>query len=96
MRLISYLLLAVIVILGITFAGLNAEQVTINYYIGKHDLPLSLLLVFTFVIGCLIGLIGGIMLYLKQKAKNYKLRHHIRVVEKELSNLRTIPVKDNP
>ncbi len=96
MRIITYILLFLILILGITFACLNAEPVTINYYIGKHSLALSLLLVLVFAIGGILGLIIGSIMLLKQKTKNIHLQNRLKLAEKELANLRTIPLKDNP
>ena len=71
MRIFSYILILVILIIGITFAILNHAPVTINYYVGQRTLPLSLLLTFSFVIGCLLGLLVGFWILLKTKIKNY-------------------------
>lgn len=95
MKIITYIILIILLILGVTFAGLNAEPVLINFYIGKHMVPLSLLLVLTFAIGCVLGLIVGLFMYLKQRTKNYRLKSRVKLAEKELANLRTIPLKDN-
>ena len=81
-------------ILGITFAGLNAETVAVNYYFGTNELPLSLLLVLVLAFGSLLGVLAGFTLYLRAKKENFKLRGRIKVVEKEVSNLRSIPLKD--
>ena len=74
---------------------LNAETVTINYYVGRAHLPLSLTLVLAFSIGCLLGILVGIGMYLRIKSQNYKLKHRIKIVEKEIENLRTMPLHDN-
>lgn len=80
--------------LGITFAALNHDAVTINYYVGQHALPLSFLLVISFVAGCLLGLIVGFWILFKLKLKNYRLQQQLRVTEKEVENLRAIPLQD--
>jgi len=56
MRLIRFLILGLVALLGFSFALLNAQQVHIDYYVGTRDLPLSLLLVVAFVAGILLGL----------------------------------------
>ncbi len=94
MRIVTYVLALIIVLLGITFAGLNAEPVTLNYYIGNVKLPLSLLLVLTLIIGCVLSLIISLIFYIKLKNDNRRLRQRLKVVEAELANLRTIPLKD--
>jgi lipopolysaccharide assembly protein A len=95
MRMINFIILVVAILLGVTFACLNAQQVSIYYYMGKTDLPLSLLLVLTFVIGAFIGLSVGLMMFLRQKGENYRLKSRIRIAEKEVANLRTIPLKND-
>ena len=45
MRYISYLILLIIILIGISFAVLNSESVTFHYYGGARGLPLSVLLV---------------------------------------------------
>ena len=94
MRIISYFFLLIIIIFGMTFATLNSESVTINYYIGQNSMPLSLLLVLVFAAGCLIGVIVGFWLLIKAKLQNYRLVQRLKLVEKEVENLRAIPLQD--
>ncbi len=94
MRIISYFFLLVIVVFGITFATLNSESVTINYYFDQSSLPLSLLLVLVFALGCLIGMVVGFWLLIKAKIHNYRLRQRLGLAEKEIENLRAIPLQD--
>ncbi|RDI42735.1 lipopolysaccharide assembly protein LapA domain-containing protein [Aquicella lusitana] len=94
MRIISYFFLLIIIIFGITFAALNSESVTINYYFDQSSLPLSLLLVLVFAFGCLIGMIVGFWLLIKAKMSNYRLRQRLNLAEKEIENLRAIPLQD--
>lgn len=94
MRIVSYFFLLLIVIFGMTFATLNSESVTINYYFNHSTLPLSLLLVFVFALGCLIGMVVGIWLLIKAKLSNYRLRQRLTLAEKEIENLRAIPLQD--
>ena len=95
MRIISYFFLLVIVLFGMTFATLNSESVTINYYFGESTLPLSLLLVIVFALGCLVGMVVGFWLVIKAKIANYRLRQRLTLAEKEIENLRAIPLQDN-
>ncbi len=94
MRIISYFFLLVIVLFGMTFATLNSESVTINYYFGNSTMPLSLLLVLVFALGCLIGMMVGFWLLIKSKLINYRLKQRLQLVEKEVDNLRAIPLQD--
>ena len=94
MRIFSYFFLLVIVLFGMTFATLNSESVTINYYFGDSTLPLSLLLVLVFAFGCLVGMVVGFWLLIKAKLLNYRLRQRLQLAEKEVDNLRAIPLQD--
>lgn len=94
MRIISFIFILAIVIFGVSFAVLNSESVTINYYFSQKTLPLSLLLVLVFAFGCLIGMIVGFWLVIKAKISNHRLRQRLNLAEKEIENLRAIPLQD--
>ena len=94
MRLISYLIVFIILIFGITFACLNAETVNINYYVNSIDLPLSIVLVSTFVAGGLFGLLASSVALIKIKKRNFQLGKRIKLKEREIENLRAIPLQD--
>lgn len=95
MRVVSFLFFLIILLLGISFAVLNAQLVSINYYLGASKLPLSLLLVIVLGIGAVLGWITGVFVWLRLKVENTKLTHRIKVVEKEVSQLRTQPLHES-
>jgi uncharacterized membrane protein YciS (DUF1049 family) len=86
--------LLLIIILGVTFAVLNSNAVGVNYYIGHSTLPLSLLLAGVLASGCLLGLLVGMWLLFKLKIKNFRLHQQLKLAEKEIENLRAIPLQD--
>jgi len=94
MRFISYLFILIIVLFGVTFATLNSDSVTVNYYVDQYTIPLSLLLVAVFATGCLIGMLAGIGLLIRSKILNYRLNQRLNLAEKEIDNLRAIPLQD--
>lgn len=94
MRLLRYVFFIVLLLLVLAFALLNADSVSISYYLGTSKIPLSILLVFTFGIGCIIGLLVSMNWYLRSKWQNRKLAQRLELAEKELTNLRTMPLKD--
>jgi lipopolysaccharide assembly protein A len=93
-RIISYFFLIIIILFGMTFATLNSESVTINYYLGQSTLPLSLLLVLIFALGCFVGMLAGLWLLFKAKLYSYRLQQRLSLAEKEIENLRAIPLQD--
>ena len=94
MRILSYLVLLIVILIGVTFAALNHNAVSINYYVGQRVLPLSFLLVLSFAAGSLLSLLVGFWLLLKIKIKNHRLQQHLKTAEKEIENLRAIPLQD--
>jgi len=95
MRLFTYFFIVLLVFFGLTFAVLNAEPVHFNYYIGQKTYPLALLLVLTLAMGGLFGFCGCLAVFLRIKKENYTLRKKIKLAEKEIANLRVMPLKDS-
>lgn len=75
MRFISFLILCIVALVTFSFAVLNAQKVPIDYYIGTNEVPLSILLVLTFVIGLIIGIILLLPSQLRLKFELRRLRH---------------------
>lgn len=78
---------------GITFAALNANPVMFNYYFNTKQISLALLLVASLGAGILLGLIFMLFTLFKLKKRNYHLKYRLKAVEKELENLRSLPIK---
>ncbi len=94
MKLFKLIFFILVAVLGVSFAVLNASFVEINLYIGIYKLHLSLLLVFTLGIGILVGFLVMSGSFLRLKAENFKIKNKIKWAEKEVSNLRSLPIKD--
>jgi len=93
-RFISLIFIVFILLLVLLFTTLNAEPVSLNYYLGQVDQPLALILVVAFVAGALIGLLASVFMILSSRHEVSKLRRHIKHTEQEVMNLRSIPLKD--
>jgi putative membrane protein len=72
MRLLSLLALTFAVLLGVSFAILNADPVTVHYFLGVRQIPLSILIMSVWVLGIIIGLLASSFTILKLKME---LRH---------------------
>jgi putative membrane protein len=95
MRIILYIILFIIILLGITFAYLNADAVAFNYYFGEKSIPLSLLLVCSLGIGLLLGFLVMGISWIKLKTINLRLNKRLKCATQEVENLRSIPIKDS-
>lgn len=94
MRILVLLLLLLVIGIGLTFSVMNAEPVSLEYYFGTSDIPLALLLVITLALGALLGVVASLGVILRLKRSNSSLRRENRLAEKEIMNLRNIPLRD--
>lgn len=88
-RIISYILLLIIVILGLTFAAINANPVHIDYYFNTAEVSLSLLLVYALGLGILLGFFAAFFSIIKLKNQNRKLKHQLKKSELALKESET-------
>jgi len=93
-RLLAYVILAVLVLLGLAFAVVNAKPVELNYFLGMREVPLALTLVLTLAFGALTGVLFSLGLVIRLKRETLQLRRQVRLAEQEVANLRSIPLKD--
>lgn len=94
MRIVTYFIALLLIIVGASFAALNAGDVSINFYWSSASLPLSLLLAIAFVLGGVIGMFVCAFVIIKQKAALYNHKRKLNAAEKELVNLRSLPIRN--
>ncbi|MDH5178771.1 MAG: LapA family protein [Gammaproteobacteria bacterium] len=94
-KILNYTFYSLLVISGLVFAVLNSEQVALDYYFGKLELHLSLIMIVSLFFGAVLGVVVSMGHVLKARREINKLKKAVQLAEKEVSNLRTIPVKDN-
>ena len=86
--------IALIALLGVVFAILNAETVQLNYYFGTKETPLSLAIILSMLLGAILGLLASLGLILKSKREVSRFKRMAEMAEKEVTNLRAIPIKN--
>ena len=94
-RIVYLFIFLILVIFGIVFAILNAEPVKLNYYFGSKEVALSLILVLSMIVGAILGIIASASMIISNRREVMKLRKSAEVAEKEVANLRAIPIRDN-
>ncbi|MEJ2609049.1 MAG: LapA family protein [Candidatus Thiodiazotropha sp.] len=94
MRFIKLFLLILIMIFGVVLAMLNSDSVQINYYFSSRDLPLSLVLTVVFGLGVVLGVLSGMGRVVGLKREIHNLKRRSELVNKEVNNLRTLPLKE--
>lgn len=94
-RILKFLLFLVIVIIGLAVHLRNDQSVIFDYYLGSVESAFSLFLILAMCAGAILGILAGLPLILKLRRENSRLASRARLYEKELDNLRVIPVRDN-
>lgn len=90
---IKLLLLLIFMVIGASFAIVNDTPVTVDLYFMTPQLPLSLLVLLALGLGMLLGGLTGMLYSMRVRRENTELRRKARLVNEEVRNLRTMPVK---
>ncbi len=90
LRLVSFIVLLFVLIIGIYFGLLNADPVSVNYYFGAYEMPLSLLLVATLLTGALLGAVASIGIIFRMRKRISNLKREVSKQERELENNQTL------
>ncbi len=91
LMLVAYILL---IIIGVSFAALNASSVVVNFYFNSLSMPISVLMTIMLGIGILIGFLLFISRYWRLKIEYHRMKNQLKLTEKEIKNLRSIPLQD--
>ena len=83
MRLLKLFVVLCLVVLGVSFALINADPITLHYYVGECSMPLSLLLVIALGVGVLIGLSFSFWTVFRLKFKNRYLKRQLALDQKQ-------------
>jgi putative membrane protein len=94
MRLFMIIFYLCLILFGVTFAALNASSVEVNFYFTKLTMPISVLMTITLGIGVLLGFLLFLYRYWRLKVEYSRLKSQFRLTEKEIKNLRSIPLQD--
>jgi len=92
-RLLFFAFLFSIGIVALSFALMNVDEVKLSYYLGSIEAPLSLIVVLSLSLGALLGAAAVMGVVFRLKRENNKLARSIRSSKKELTNLRSLPLK---
>ncbi|KTC89023.1 LapA family protein [Fluoribacter dumoffii] len=94
MRILMLVIYILLIIIGVSFAALNASSVDVNLYFKTISMPISVLMTIMLGIGILVGFIIFIGKYWRLKAECHKIKNQLKLTEKEIKNLRSIPLQD--
>ena len=94
LRLLNILLLITLIVLGLSFAVLNADPVSLNYYFGYREIPLSMIVVVALATGAVIGVLVSMGILLRQKQQAFRLRRQLKQAEKSAVSASVLPARE--
>ena len=92
-QVVTILLFLVFFTAGILFFIRNNQSITVDYILGSIEMPISFMLLITLFTGAVLGVLATVPSLLRLKYEKSRLERQVKVAEKEIDNLRTIPVK---
>ena len=92
-RVLGLIAVIILIALGLSFAMLNPQSVVLDFYFGQSTLPLSLALVMALAIGAFIGVLVVLGVVLRQRWQLRRVNRQIDSIQKELSQLRKLPIR---
>ncbi len=93
--LIYFVFILLAAIAAVVFTALNPGEVTVNLHFRQVTLPFSLVVVASMFFGVLLGMLAGGVVALGRRRTLRRLRKQLALTEKELSNLRKLPLRDD-
>lgn len=92
--LIKFLFVLLVIVVGLAFHIKNDTIVTLNYYAGTVDVSLSVVVIAALLIGALLGMLTSLGIIIPLRREKSRLNKAVKLAEKEVSNLRSIPLQD--
>lgn len=93
MKFFYVLLFISFLLIGFVLSILNSAPIKINYYYGWLEMPLSFVILVTFITGILIGYMVNTWSNMRLRRRYSALLKKASLSKKEVSNLRTLAIK---
>lgn len=94
-RLFYLLIFLIFALFAFTLNLKNPQIITVSYYFNiSWDLPLFLVIMLPFFVGMVLGVLLMSLSVFKNKRQVGKTNRELKKVEKEVENLRAMPLKD--
>ena len=94
MRIVLTIFYLLLMVVGISFAALNASSVRVNFYFTTLNTPVSVLVILMLGVGMVLGFMVFLGRFWRLKGESRKIRSQLKLTEKEIRNLRAIPLQD--
>lgn len=94
-RIIFLIILLVLAVFAISFTLLNTQTVKLNYYIVQVDTDLMWVILTSICLGAALGIAATLSMVFRLRHELSKRKKEVKLIEKEVANLRALPLKDN-
>jgi uncharacterized integral membrane protein len=74
-RFLLLLVFLPLLLIIVAFTYLNAQPVDIDLLVNEYQMPLAVIILFSVLLGFVLGIIFNLGLWLGCKRENYKLKH---------------------
>ena len=83
-----------LIIIFVIIATYNAQSISINLYVESIEIPLSILILYSFIAGILTSIIYLVAIVLSYKRRTREMKIALENNQEELDNLRRNPLRD--
>jgi len=93
-RIIKFILILIVTIFTVAFTLLNSQPVKVNFYFGSYEIDLLIVILICLVLGAFLGVMAALGKLFSMKQELMRKERKIKITEKEVENLRSLPLKD--
>ena len=84
-----------LMMISLAFAALNSKTVVVNLYWQTYNLPLAFIMIVCIGVGLLFGILVLLGRYWHLRCLYSRCKNQVSILEKEIKNLRSIPIQDS-
>ena len=93
-RLFFLMFTSILIIISVVISTYNFEVTEINFYLQTYELPLSIIILYSFIAGVVTTSIYLIATIFSYKRKYREMKVSLQNNQEELDNLRRNPLRD--
>ena len=93
-RIIYIAVIIITLIIGAVFSARNAKVIELDFILTIVETNLSLAIVIALILGAVLGVFTSLIWLVSSKREILKLKKQSEILNKELNNLRSLPIRD--
>ena len=93
-RLFFLIFTSILIIISVVISTYNFDLTKINFYLQSYELPLSIIILYSFIAGTITASIYLIAIVFSYKRKYREMKISLQNNQEELDNLRRNPLRD--